>query len=106
MTAQPINQTKTGSTTLDAEHQKNKNSAAISYKYTGKISKIEKRNGGIVPFDLNRITNAIFKAMQTTDEGSYEEASLVATKILAELVPISKRYKNFIPTVEGIQDAT
>lgn len=68
------------------------------------VKKIQKRNGGLVDFDLNKIATAIHKAMLATGEGSYAEAELVATQVLADLVRISKKYTNFIPTVEGVQD--
>jgi len=69
------------------------------------VDKIQKRDGAIVPFDLERITNAIYKAMRACNEGSIEDAEFISNKIYADLVPIYKRFKTFIPTVEGIQDA-
>ncbi len=68
------------------------------------VKKIQKRDGTVSSFDLNKITTAIHKAMLAASEGSYDEAEMVATKVLADLVRISKKYKNFVPTVEGIQD--
>ncbi|HCU05616.1 MAG: ribonucleoside-triphosphate reductase [Gammaproteobacteria bacterium GWE2_42_36] len=68
------------------------------------IKKIQKRDGMMVPFDVDRITQAIFKAMQATGEGSYDDAQAIASKIAADLNLIKRRYKNFFPTVEGIQD--
>ncbi len=68
------------------------------------VKQVRKRDGSIVPFDLSRIANAIYKAMLVADEGSDVEASMVANKVFADLVRISKKYKNFIPMVEGIQD--
>ncbi|MBU6389726.1 ribonucleoside-triphosphate reductase [Patescibacteria group bacterium] len=68
------------------------------------VKRIQKRNGEIVPFDFERIVNAIYKAMLQTEEGSREEAAMVANKVLADLVRITKKFKTFIPTVEGIQD--
>ncbi len=68
------------------------------------IRSIKKRDGQIVPFDLTKITNAINKAMSVCSEGSIEEAELVANKVLAELVRIAKKFKDFMPDVEGIQD--
>lgn len=68
------------------------------------VKKVQKRNGTIVPFGLDRIQTAIYKAMIQTGEGSMDEAGLVANKVFAELVRITKKHKNFIPTVEGIQD--
>jgi len=69
------------------------------------VKRVLKRDGSIVDFDFDKITNAAFKAMSASEEGSIEEAELMAAKVLADLVRISKRYKNFVPSVEGIQDA-
>jgi len=69
------------------------------------VKSIQKRDGTIVPFDLMKIVGAIHKAMLVVNEGSLEEAELVATKVFADLVRICKKYPNFIPTVEGIQDS-
>ncbi len=69
------------------------------------IKKVEKRNGQIVPFDIEHITVAISKAMIAANEGSVEEAAMVANKVLADLVRISKKHPNFVPTVEGIQNS-
>lgn len=68
------------------------------------VGKVQKRDGSIVPFDFGRIVNAVYKAMSSVGEGSEEEAKLVANKVLADLVRIVKKFKNFVPTVEGIQD--
>jgi ribonucleoside-diphosphate reductase alpha chain len=68
------------------------------------IKRIQKRDGGIVPFELEKITQAIFKAMSQSSEGSYDEAEMVAQKVRAEIVKISKSFKNFVPSVEGVQD--
>ncbi|MDD3663246.1 MAG: ATP cone domain-containing protein, partial [Candidatus Pacebacteria bacterium] len=68
------------------------------------IKSVQKRDGVIVPFDLEKIKNAINKAMLAAGEGSLKEAELVANRVLMELVRIAKKHKNFIPTVEGIQD--
>lgn len=68
------------------------------------IKKVQKRDGSIVPFDFERIVTAINKAMVASSEGSEAEARMVAHKVLADLVRISKKFKNFMPNVEGIQD--
>ena len=68
------------------------------------IKDVRKRDGSMTPFDLNRIANAIYKAMISAEEGSDVEASMVANKVFADLVRIGKKHKDFIPTVEGIQD--
>ncbi len=69
------------------------------------IKKVQKRDGSIVPFDFERIVTAINKAMVASSEGSEAEARMVAHKVLADLVRISKKFKNFMPNVEGIQDS-
>jgi ribonucleoside-triphosphate reductase len=68
------------------------------------IKSVQKRDGTIVPFDLEKVVNAINKAMLSSGEGSLKEAELVANGVLMELVKIAKKHKNFIPSVEGIQD--
>jgi ribonucleoside-diphosphate reductase alpha chain len=42
--------------------------------------------------------------MLASDEGSAEEATLVAHQVMGEVVRMARKYKNFLPTVEGIQD--
>ncbi|MBU1046892.1 ribonucleoside-triphosphate reductase [Patescibacteria group bacterium] len=69
------------------------------------VKKVQKRDGSIIDFDLSKITNAIYKAMLANNEGSEKEAELIANKVYLDLVKVSKRHKNFIPTVEGIQDS-
>lgn len=68
------------------------------------VKNIQKRDGSIATFDVAKITNAVSKAMLAAGEGSAQEANLIANKVFAEVIQIAKKYKNFIPTVEGIQD--
>lgn len=84
-----------------------KNSPIVEVKKQNKnifIKSVQKRDGTIVPFDIEKVINAINKAMLTSGEGSLKEAELVANGVLMELVKIAKKHKNFIPSVEGIQD--
>src|SRR3989338_6528209 len=69
------------------------------------VKSVLKRDGSVAPFQIERIVLAINKAMIQTGEGSEAEARLVANKVLADLVRIVKKHKNFVPTVEGIQDS-
>lgn len=69
------------------------------------IKQIEKRDTSLAKFDIERIIHAIHKAMQQVNEGSLEEAKAIANKVLVELVRIKRRFKKFVPTVEGVQDA-
>jgi len=74
-------------------------------KNTDFVKKVQKRDGTIVPFNIDKITNAVYKAMLVSKEGSEKEAQFVAHKVFMELVKISKQHKTFIPTIEGIQDS-
>ena len=64
------------------------------------IKKIEKRDGSIVDFNKDKITNAIIKAMKSVDMVDEKEASNVATQVVKE---VNKANKS-IPGVEDIQD--
>lgn len=68
------------------------------------IDKVQKRDESIAKFDGERITNAIYKAMKTTKEGTREKAKLICDQVIDELNDILKTDKNFVPTVEDIQD--
>lgn len=68
------------------------------------IKSVIKRDGMAAPFDIDKITNAINKAMLASGEGSLKDAEMVANRVMMEIVKIIKKYKNFIPTVEGVQD--
>lgn len=76
-----------------------------SEKETVFIKSVLKRDGSVVSFEIERVVTAINKAMLQTGEGSEDEARLVANKVFADLVRIVKKHKNFVPTVEGIQDS-
>jgi len=83
---------------------KTKKASKKDTSYTKFVPKIQKRDGSTVSFDFNKIVQAIYKGMLTTGEGSEEEARMVGHKVMAGVVKIAKKYKNFLPTVEGIQD--
>ncbi|OGG41218.1 ribonucleoside-triphosphate reductase [Candidatus Kaiserbacteria bacterium GWA2_50_9] len=69
------------------------------------IPQIEKRDGRLVAFDFDKIAAAIWKAMVVAEEGSQEDAVLVAHQVAGELGRFAKKYKSFLPTVEGQQDS-
>ena len=68
------------------------------------IPTIIKRDGRIVPFDMQKIITAVWKGMSSVSEGSMEEAETVAHSVYGELVRVKRKFSNFVPTVEGIQD--
>lgn len=82
---------------------KKKKAASAAVK-SPTIPTIIKRDGRTVPFDLEKITNAILKGFNSVGEGSPEEAKMVANQVFSELIRIKKKFKNFLPTVEGVQD--
>ncbi|OGG48553.1 ribonucleoside-triphosphate reductase [Candidatus Kaiserbacteria bacterium RIFCSPHIGHO2_01_FULL_53_31] len=69
------------------------------------VPQIEKRDGRLVPFDFDKIAAAVWKAMSAAEEGNQEDSSLIAHQVAGELGRFAKKYRNFLPTVEGIQDS-
>jgi ribonucleoside-triphosphate reductase (thioredoxin) len=76
----------------------------MKYKKYNQLKKIIKRDGMIVPFDINRITRAISRAMEASAEGHEKDVESVVVKVLDELILQKKKLKNFIPQVETVQD--
>ena len=67
-----------------------------------KITKVEKRDGRIVDFEQEKITNAIFKALTATREGDGKKSKRLSNKVVSFL---NRRFKKEeIPKVEEIQD--
>jgi len=66
------------------------------------VEKIRKRNGSIVPFEQEKITNAIFKAAQAVGGTDCELAKKLSDQVVAI---INEKYNtNRVPTVENVQD--
>ncbi|MBU5591157.1 anaerobic ribonucleoside triphosphate reductase [Clostridium sp. MSJ-4] len=65
------------------------------------ITKIKKRDGREVPFNIEKIANAIFKASNSIGEYDYNRALNLASQAINTL---EKNTEDFIPTVEDIQD--
>ncbi|PIY57767.1 MAG: ribonucleoside-triphosphate reductase [Candidatus Yonathbacteria bacterium CG_4_9_14_0_2_um_filter_47_74] len=68
------------------------------------LKNVRKRDGSLAHFDVTRVSKAVSKAMQATGEGTQKEAEYIGRKIVSELKRIDKLVKDFVPTVEGIQD--
>ena len=77
----------------------------MTLKYREVIPQVEKRDGRLVPFDFDKIATAIWKAMSAAGEGSIDDANLIAHQVVGEFGRFAKKYKNFLPTVEGFQDS-
>ena len=65
------------------------------------ITKIRKRDGREVPFNIEKITNAIFKATRAAGEEDYSAAMALAEKVVEQL---HKDPNKKVPGVEEIQD--
>ena len=54
------------------------------------IEKVRKRDGSVQPFALNKITNAVFKALQETESGGSVDAVKVAETVLAHAMSVGE----------------
>jgi anaerobic ribonucleoside-triphosphate reductase len=66
------------------------------------ITKIRKRDGREVPFNIEKIANAIFKAAGAAGGDDYDTALSLAEKVVQYIELVMDRK---VPTVEEIQDA-
>ena len=78
----------------------------LGRKELNKIKNVRNREGEIIPFNINKIADAVYKAFIITNEGEKKEASDVAKKVFHKLTHLKAKSsgKKFIPTVEMIQD--
>lgn len=67
------------------------------------ITRIKKRDGRIVPFDQNKITEAIWKSAQSVG-GTNKELAVKISNQIATVLEVFFKDQNDIPTVEQIQD--
>ncbi len=67
------------------------------------ITKIIKRDGREVPFNIEKIANAIFRAAQAVGGSDYDEAMTLACEVSEKIEEKSKQLGQ-IPSVEDIQD--
>ena len=72
--------------------------------YAKYLPHTQKRDGRVVPFEFDKIVSAVLKALIETNEGGEDEATVVAHKVASELMLVAKKYKDFVPNVESIQD--
>jgi ribonucleoside-triphosphate reductase (formate) len=66
------------------------------------ISKVEKRSGEYVDFDIQKIENALYKALTFTKEGERDEARQLSDKVL-EII-LRRFSQEEVPNVEEIQN--
>jgi ribonucleoside-triphosphate reductase len=65
------------------------------------ITKVKKRNGAIVDFDISKIERAIFLAAKAVGGDNEKESEKLAEKVKKEL---SKKFEDSVPTIEDIQE--
>ncbi len=67
-----------------------------------KLSKVKKRNGQVVDFEEGKISEAIFKAVTSVEQGDGKKSKKLSNRVVQIL---NRRFKKEeIPTVEQIQD--
>ncbi len=69
-----------------------------------KITQIIKRDYETNPFVLEKITNAIEKAMLSVDNGDRDDAIMISKIVIGALLERKLKDVNYIPTVEQVQD--
>ncbi|MDN3491923.1 ribonucleotide-diphosphate reductase subunit beta [Winogradskyella bathintestinalis] len=68
------------------------------------ITEIIKRDYETSPFVLNKISNAIEKAMLSVGNGTKEDANTISVNVLQTLLDRKRKDHNYLPTVEEVQD--
>ena len=68
------------------------------------ITQIIKRDYGTSEFVLNKITNAIEKAMMSVNTGTRRDAEEISQNVYNALLEIKQKEPLYIPTVEQVQD--
>ena len=67
-----------------------------------KITKIKKRDGGVVDFNQDKITKAVYRALTSSGQGDGKKSKRVSNRVVQIL---NRRFKkDEIPNVEHIQD--
>jgi len=68
------------------------------------ITEIIKRDYETSPFVLNKISNAIEKAMMSVGNGTKADANTISVDVLQTLLDRKKNDHRYVPTVEEVQD--
>ena len=68
------------------------------------IEEIFKRNHVKMPFQIEKITEAVFKAMISVKNGEPKDAELIANQVNNVLLKRKLEIPNYVPNVEEIQD--
>ena len=68
------------------------------------LKEVRKRDGTIVLFDRERVKSAIYRAMLACEEGSEEDAERVTVGVVLVLQKEARGRKEYVPSVEDVQD--
>lgn len=88
-----------------------RSTGSVQARRTGKslvskasLTEVRKRDGTLAPFDRERIKSAIYRAMLACSEGGEEDAERVTIGVVAYLEKEVRQRKEYVPTVEEVQD--
>lgn len=69
------------------------------------VEHIKKRSGELVSFDGKKVTHAVYKCLeQIGHKESLADAEKISKKVEKKLIKFAKEHKDFVPTVEEVQD--
>ncbi|MFT6361562.1 MAG: ribonucleoside-diphosphate reductase beta chain [Candidatus Paceibacteria bacterium] len=68
------------------------------------IINVQKRNGDIKAFDIQKIVKAIYNAMRESDAGDRSDAERITELVYQELLQRGEMNPNYMPNIEEIQD--
>ena len=68
------------------------------------INQVQKRNGDINDFDIQKIIKAISNAMREVGMGEREDAEKIAELVYQELLQRAEMNPRYVPNIEEIQD--
>lgn len=71
---------------------------------TVKITQVQKRDGSVRAFDEDKITIAVKKAMDASDQGSLGDAKTIMRTVVDKLEKNKEENSDYIPNIEEIQN--
>jgi ribonucleoside-diphosphate reductase beta chain len=76
----------------------------VALPYTVIIREVRKRDDSVKPFNEDKITVAIKKAMDASEEGSTQDAQKIMRQVVDTLEAIKDQDSQYVPSIEGIQN--
>jgi ribonucleoside-diphosphate reductase beta chain len=81
-----------------------KKSNILDGGFTMRILEVKKRDDSVRPFNEEKITIAVKKALDASEEGSLDEARDIMRQVVDVLENIKAKDSKYIPSIEGIQN--